>query len=128
MRDSEYAEPSCSPVRVQLSRKRGWRMPPNTVKVCRPTRWGNPHLIGQMDGTLQTRIDAVIMFERRLTDADRAEAKRDLAGKNLACWCRLDWPCHADVLLRVANAPADLPAVAGKVRRNVGTLNQKGGA
>lgn len=24
-------------------------------------------------------------------------------GKNLACWCKLDSPCHADVLLKLAN-------------------------
>jgi hypothetical protein len=29
-----------------------------------------------------------------------------LRGKNLACWCPLDQPCHADVLLELANAPA----------------------
>jgi hypothetical protein len=27
----------------------------------------------------------------------------DLRGKNLACWCPLDAPCHADVLLELAN-------------------------
>lgn len=27
----------------------------------------------------------------------------ELRGKNLACWCRLDQPCHADVLLEKAN-------------------------
>lgn len=27
----------------------------------------------------------------------------ELAGKDLACWCPLDKPCHADVLLRLAN-------------------------
>lgn len=27
-----------------------------------------------------------------------------LAGKDLACWCPLDQPCHADVLLELANA------------------------
>jgi hypothetical protein len=27
----------------------------------------------------------------------------ELRGKNLACWCKLDQPCHADVLLRMAN-------------------------
>jgi len=30
------------PIRVQLSRKKGWRMPANTVKVDRTTKWGNP--------------------------------------------------------------------------------------
>lgn len=32
------------------------------------------------------------------------DVRRELAGQNLACWCRLDQPCHADVLLEVANA------------------------
>lgn len=32
-----------------------------------------------------------------------AHAKRLLAGKDLACWCPLDQPCHADVLLEIAN-------------------------
>ena len=34
------------PRRVQLSRAKGWRMPPNTVKVDRTTKWGNPFKIG----------------------------------------------------------------------------------
>jgi len=29
--------------------------------------------------------------------------KSALRGKNLACWCALDQPCHADVLLELAN-------------------------
>lgn len=28
-----------------------------------------------------------------------------LAGKNLACWCGPSEPCHADVLLELANGP-----------------------
>lgn len=28
----------------------------------------------------------------------------ELRGKDLACWCPLDQPCHADVLLELANA------------------------
>jgi hypothetical protein len=31
------------------------------------------------------------------------DAKQTLKGKDLACWCRLDQPCHADVLLEIAN-------------------------
>ncbi|MDP6564592.1 MAG: DUF4326 domain-containing protein, partial [Alphaproteobacteria bacterium] len=31
------------------------------------------------------------------------DIKRELAGRDLACWCRLDGPCHADVLLDIAN-------------------------
>ena len=35
------------------------------------------------------------------------QIQRDLGGKNLMCWCPLDQPCHADVLLELANSPAD---------------------
>ena len=31
-----------TPGRVRLSRKKGWKLPPNTVSVARPGRWGNP--------------------------------------------------------------------------------------
>lgn len=31
------------------------------------------------------------------------EIREHLAGADLACWCRLDETCHADVLLEVAN-------------------------
>ncbi|ETX26587.1 DUF4326 domain-containing protein [Roseivivax isoporae] len=34
-----------------------------------------------------------------------AEIIRELRGKDLACWCPLDQPCHADVLLEIANRP-----------------------
>jgi integrase len=34
------------PLRIQLSRKKSWRMPPNTVKVDRSTKWGNPFIVG----------------------------------------------------------------------------------
>jgi hypothetical protein len=34
---------------------------------------------------------------------DLATLRRDLAGKDLACWCPLDQPCHADILLELAN-------------------------
>lgn len=90
-----------TPVRVQLSRRRGWRMPPNTVKVSRPTKWGNPWTYKDRRlacAAYRAWIDTA-PFGKRLA----AEARRELAGKNLACWCPLDQPCHADVLLEVAN-------------------------
>lgn len=31
------------------------------------------------------------------------DIRRELAGHDLACWCRPEWPCHADVLLDLAN-------------------------
>jgi hypothetical protein len=110
---SEYAPPSGSPVRVQLSRKRGWRMPPNTVKVCRPTKWGNPHLIGGCDicPAIHTREEAVAEFRAECEGNPLvlAAIREELRGKNLACWCRLCdaqdnyCHCHADVLLSLAN-------------------------
>ena len=33
----------------------------------------------------------------------RVDRYEDIRGKDLACWCPLDQPCHADVLLELAN-------------------------
>jgi hypothetical protein len=93
-----------TPRRIQLQRRRGWRLPPNTVVVSRPTRWGNPHRVGWCDVCKQhhSRAQAVAMFAR---DAQRlpAEHWRPLRGRNLACWCAPNQPCHADVLLHLAS-------------------------
>lgn len=89
------------PQRFRLSRARGYRMPPNTRKVDRSTRWGNPFLI------TTTAANAVGAYKDWLATSGRtlAEAARtELRGKNLACWCPPDQPCHADVLLELANA------------------------
>lgn len=99
------------PVRVRLSRAKGWRMPPNTVKVDRSTIWGNPcsHLppldrlyaVRAYDGWLGgCRIARALYGPPPTVDAIRAA----LRGKNLACWCQLDASCHADILLELANA------------------------
>lgn len=96
-----------APIRIQLSRVRGWRMPPNTVKVSRPSVWGNPYRVGH--GGVISAGQAVQCFEGWLTPhierarPFRLEAIESLRGKNLACWCKLGDPCHADVLLRLAN-------------------------
>ena len=99
-----------SPVarRVQLSRRAGWRKPAGAVVVARPTRWGNPFRVTN-EGT---RADAVAAFEQALAVGDpilgftTEDVQRELAGRDLACWCPLDQPCHADVLLRLANLAA----------------------
>lgn len=98
------------PVRVQLSRRRGWRMPPNTVNVARPGRFGNPHHIGPCPvcGVDHTREEAIAELRAEI-ECDpmlAARIREELAGKNLACWCKLGEPCHADVLLELANTPA----------------------
>jgi hypothetical protein len=98
-------------VRHSLSRKAGWRMPSNTVKVSRPGKWGNPFLVGPE----RTQGEAVGAFRIWLTTdgvtAGIPERKQwmldhlhELRGKNLACWCKPGTPCHADVLLNLANA------------------------
>lgn len=107
------------PERVQLSRRKGWRMPNNTVKVTRPGPLGNPFIVnphvkaGSRSGAcyicVPTVEDAVACFREMLTmpgataDAYRAQLP-GLRGKNLACWCKPGDPCHADVLLELANA------------------------
>lgn len=114
------------PRRVRLSRAKGWRMPPNTVKVTRPGLYGNPFVHPDP-------AEAVEAFRRRCRGGTqsfsmgpgglqfasslhrhalhwswpewlRKEGLAALRGKNLACWCKLDAPCHADVLLELANA------------------------
>ena len=106
--------------RVQLSRRKGWRMPPNTVKVCRPGPFGNPFTFKAAEDAGYTRRGAVAAFQDWLSGNpwacgdDKFEAKRqvilarlpELRGKNLACWCKPDQPCHADVLRKLANRDA----------------------
>jgi hypothetical protein len=89
------------PVRIQLSRLKGWRMPPNTVKVTRPGKWGNPY---RTDNAMNS-VEAFQQWIDLSVEGARLahEAETELRGKNLACWCALDRPCHADVLLRIAN-------------------------
>jgi hypothetical protein len=88
-------------------------MPPNTLYVGRPTVWGNeftPTMPDVFDRPLG-RQRAVDLYEaatlRWVEDYDDREAVEafvaPLRGKNLACWCPLDQPCHADVLLALAN-------------------------
>jgi len=106
-----------SPVRVQLSRRKGWRLPPDTVKVDRSTRWGNPFVAGKHGTQAEcvalfaqlARGYVPITFGRETYEAAReslrliCEEIGNLRGKNLACGCGLDQPCHADVLLMLAN-------------------------
>jgi hypothetical protein len=94
--------------RIQRRRTKGWRLPKNTVYVGRPTRWGNPFPITpECD-----RETAIASYRAWLLDPARtegptiAEIQRDLRGRDLACWCRLDEPCHADILLEIANPSA----------------------
>ncbi len=93
-----------NPKRFQLRRTKGWRKPDNTVVVSRPTVWGNPFTV-ELCGSAG---EAVRRFSHWVTVEPKgqelaSEARAALRGKNLACWCKLSEPCHADVLLEVAN-------------------------
>lgn len=104
------------PQRLQRRRAKGWRMPQGAVYVGRPTKWGNPFLVGR-DGTVADCLrlyrllaGGFVCLTTKATPAeqDRARAamesaRRELRGKDLLCWCRPDRPCHADVLLEIAN-------------------------
>lgn len=89
-------------MRIKLERTKGWHMPANTLKVDRSTRWGNPFKVSE---TMSAEA-AVKAFERHLQALSpevREALLAPLRGKNLACWCELDAPCHADVWLKWAN-------------------------
>ncbi|HEU0273714.1 MAG TPA: DUF4326 domain-containing protein [Candidatus Udaeobacter sp.] len=95
------------PKRIQRSRAKGWQMPANTIYVGRPTVWGNPYVVGSklMNGETLTAEKAVKLYEQHLADNfSERDIRHCLRGKDLACWCALDEPCHADVLLRIANS------------------------
>ena len=93
-----------TPVRVQLSRKKGWKMPENTVKVDRSTIWGNNFKVEDFESA----EECVAMFEHNLNKfmcfhpAKYDVYIRPLIGKNLGCWCKIGAPCHAEILLREA--------------------------
>ena len=92
-------------------------MPEGAVYVGRPTRWGNPFVVGEpalvsplwnaRTVRAETPEHSVRLYKAWLVSA-RARCEGfipELRGKDLVCWCPLDQPCHADVLLEWANAP-----------------------
>lgn len=102
--------------RIQLRRSKGWRIPKNTVIVSRPSKWGNPFVVGK-HGTREYCVELfvllcagclIISVDEECIIAQKAflaHAKKNpyhLRRKNLACWCPLNKPCHADVLLEMA--------------------------
>ena len=94
------------PRRVVRRRTKNWKMPPNTVYVGRPTVWGNPFVVGSelIGGKKLTREKSIELYRQYARDVfSLRDLRACLRGKNLACWCPLDQPCHADVLLEMAN-------------------------
>ena len=113
-----------TPKRIQRKRTTGYRMPEGAIYVGRPSRWENPFTVALMGQ--QGAVDAfVVHLATYFGWRGRAIARafhplpvestefRDwlapLRGHDLACWCPLEdehgnrVPCHADVLLELAN-------------------------
>lgn len=85
--------------------------------VGRPTKWGNPyaHKPSAYDHTVTivaTREDAVEKYHDWIMSTDaravalRAEARRELRGRDLVCWCAPKL-CHAELLSMIANSKDD---------------------
>lgn len=111
-----------SPIRVQLKRTKGYKLPDNTVCVNRGTKWGNPYKIvprygwyrielrGNLVGSVSTSQNeahkvSVDMYKKYIDILIR-DKRVDISllrGKNLACFCSADLPCHADYLLKLSN-------------------------
>jgi hypothetical protein len=115
-----------TPKRIQRKRTKGWRMPEGAVYVGRPSRWGNPWRVVRQKRTWldeaahrhphavhhqveRTYLGTFVSEERArywAVQGFRQDFEGDLAplrGRDLVCWCPLDQPCHADVLLELAN-------------------------
>jgi hypothetical protein len=117
------------PKRIQRKRVKGWEMPPNAMSVTRPGEFGNPFAVGgwyklgngsgfgfiwmrlldesKNDGTyckIENNEQAVQYYKkyRSLYPLKQNQLER-LKGKDLACWCKEGQPCHADILLELAN-------------------------
>lgn len=114
------------PKRIQMTRQKPWRADnPDAVIVARPSKWGNPWKVGEPSAywmgpglSSPRRPNPVpLMDAREVTDIFRGaisagalpytrEDLDEIVGKDLACWCKIGDPCHADVLLELANGGA----------------------
>ena len=128
-----YGGSSMKPKRIQRRRTKGWRMPSGAKYVGRGSRYGNHFVVKRVayfyrvlntlimkgSGIFETKKDAqrracfdyeYYLQRKYPTREALAEFLAPLKGKDLACWCPLldkdgkPMPCHADVLLRLANA------------------------
>ncbi len=115
------------PQRIQRKRTKGWRMQTESkalnglyaVYVGRPSKWGNPFRFSDGDcdhpdcgpgAHPVTKEMAIKSHANWIVGMLRAEPTflGALRGKNLACWCPIITdgnycPCHADILLELAN-------------------------
>jgi hypothetical protein len=102
------------PQRLRLSRSKGFNLQAasratnglKAVTVARPSRWGNPFVIGR-DGTQAQCVERYSAW-LALPEQEplRREARAMLTSRNLACWCAAGAPCHGDILLDLVSMPA----------------------
>ena len=80
--------------------KRTDKIPPDAIYVGRPSKWGNPFKISKNN----TREQVIVLYEvyARTAIALNSHWLDGLNGKDLVCWCS-PLPCHADILLELAN-------------------------
>ena len=106
------------PIRIQRKRTKGWKMPDNTVYVGRGSKWGNPFVNPKVAlECYRKMITSLVNWKDHAKHGYSAsffnekgklvtlypEDLEKLRGKNLACWCPISKPCHADILLELAN-------------------------
>ena len=124
------------PLRMQLSRKRGFDLQAAShalnglpaKRVTRPGPWGNPFTIEETAlryglGADAAQAKAVALCGQWLRGTldpmlspgeppSRELIRAELRGCNLACWCKPGTPCHADVLIEIANGNDGLAAIS----------------
>ena len=115
------------PQRMQVSRKAGFNLQAASLAlnglpaklITRPGPWGNPFSIDDMatrygPDRAAAQAKAVELCGQWLKGTldpalspgeppTRAVIRAELSGHNLACWCKAGTPCHADVLIELAN-------------------------
>lgn len=115
------------PQRMQLSRKAGFNLQASSLalnglparRITRPGPWGNPFTIEDTARRYGLSLDAaqakaVELCREWLNGTldptlstspppSRDHIRAELGGHNLACWCRAGTPCHADILIELAN-------------------------
>lgn len=91
---------------------------PDIAYVGRPSKFGNPYSSKESSLALfrvKSAAEAVEKFKEWLNTQPQLieDIKRELVGKDLACWCRKGAPCHARVIYFIANGylPEEDPPV-----------------
>jgi hypothetical protein len=116
------------PTRHQRKRAKGWKKPEGAVIVTRPSKYGNMYKVvrtgpsewqvirvgtktspviryGWTYDTERAALDDCLRYFRGVVTISPAWKAylEELRGKDLVCWCKPDEPCHADVLIELAN-------------------------